>query len=351
MKRIFIIFVLTLAAYSFVAAQNAAPSQLEQELRQLNKQLFNAIISGDKAAFENLMSDDYIQITGLGTKLTKSDHLASAPPPEEIKKFKIEDTLSEVQVRDYGDIALLNFIVESTVEGGGQKLINRYRMTEVYKRRNGKWQIVARHSTKIPEATNSKSPVLCSLSTREAPSFRELRLKMSESEAGKIFPNLSAQLKPEMTIKSFKKEKDDYLELTGLDKEYEQNKQSYDLGEKRFIYQTSQKASSLSFDGIESLSLDFYNGSIYRIGVNYDTKAVRFKDPEEFVNLLSEKLGVSKESWVLSEMSASLRCSGFTVFVIVVEGVSSFHLTDLGAADEITAHAKRTYVERKNKSK
>ena len=142
---------LALAAVTFVRAQaQATPSKLEQELRQVRQQIYNAYNSGDKATVERLIADDYIVINLEGNRFTKADAIKGVRDPKEAAKFKETEIISDLQVRDYGDVALMSYALESNAQSGEQKFHSKMRSTDVYRRRNGQWQLVAVHVTKIP---------------------------------------------------------------------------------------------------------------------------------------------------------------------------------------------------------
>lgn len=151
MKRTFSVVALLLAASSFAAAQIATPSKLEQELRAVHQQINDALNRGDKAAFKRLIADDYIVSTVSGKRLSKTDVLKGVPDAKDVGKVKLTETLSDVQVRDYGDVALMSYISDGVQQIGEQKFTARMRATAIYHHRNGRWQLVAEHWTSIPE--------------------------------------------------------------------------------------------------------------------------------------------------------------------------------------------------------
>lgn len=155
MKRIFIVLPLLLIAVSFAAAQTVTPNKLERELRAVHQQINDALNRGDKAAFGRLIADDYIVSTVSGKRLSKTDVLKGVPDAKDVGNVKLTETLSDVQVRDYGDVALMSYISDGVQQTGEQKFTARMRATAVYRRRNGQWQLVAEHWTSIPETKDS----------------------------------------------------------------------------------------------------------------------------------------------------------------------------------------------------
>ncbi len=141
MKQTFTIIALIFIASSFVMAQTTTPSKLEQDLRAIHQQLEDAFNRGDKATVERLIADDFFQNIG-ALRATKADVFRRLPDPKDAGKFNKTETLSDVQVRDYGDVALMSYIfgrvLQSGMETGGTL------GTNIYRRRNGQWQLAAR---------------------------------------------------------------------------------------------------------------------------------------------------------------------------------------------------------------
>ena len=63
----------------------------------------------------------------------------------------------DVTVHDYGDTAIVAFrLVARTEHSDGKIEMSNYRNTGTFLRRDGRWQVVAWQSTKMPEAGNAK---------------------------------------------------------------------------------------------------------------------------------------------------------------------------------------------------
>ena len=58
---------------------------------------------------------------------------------------------SEVKAQDLGDTVVLTGIAKIKVESNGKPNAFGVRFTDVYAKRNGRWQMVAWQSTKLPE--------------------------------------------------------------------------------------------------------------------------------------------------------------------------------------------------------
>ena len=149
MKKAFSIITLAFLAVTFVRAQTAANnSQIEQELRKITNERISSIYRGDKTVFDRYLADNYVETSDDGTVQTKAKLMANfEPPPSSMKiTFNIED----VQVSVYGDTAVMNFRGNFQIDVSGQKISESQRVTDVWMRRGGRWQLIAEHYSNIP---------------------------------------------------------------------------------------------------------------------------------------------------------------------------------------------------------
>ncbi len=148
MKRLFTVVLLTLAISNIVVAQATADNRAEQEMRAINREMRDAGLSGNKAFFERLLTDTFIETDTDGNILTKAQFLADVePPPASIKPGVDFD---DVRVQSYGDTAVVNFRGNYRLEAGGQKISTFVRITNIFVRREGRWQLVAEQRSRIP---------------------------------------------------------------------------------------------------------------------------------------------------------------------------------------------------------
>lgn len=129
--------------------EELAEARLKNELMNLNRQAFAAVASSDKSFFEQNLAADYIETSPRGTVLNKTRAIEDLPTPEQTKAIKVTPTFSSAQVRDFGDTALLSFLLEEEFQIGEQKEAFKHRVTQVYRRNDGKWQLAAQHMTEI----------------------------------------------------------------------------------------------------------------------------------------------------------------------------------------------------------
>ena len=127
--------------------QNFAPaSSTEQEIKTLEEERNRALLHGDAAALERMTSDDYTFITLRGELRTESEIVKGF----QSGLFKYDSrTISDLNVRVYGDTAIVTG--RSTQKGSerGKDYSGDYRFTRVYVKQNGRWLSVALQATLI----------------------------------------------------------------------------------------------------------------------------------------------------------------------------------------------------------
>jgi len=153
MKRILVLAVLAMAASSVSLCQmtedkSAPKGKAEQELIKLEKDRAQAAVRGDTAFLEQNTADDYTFINPRGTLATKAQMLAAFKSGD----IKLQSNeLDDLQVRVYGDTAVLTGRSTQKGQTQGQDSSGQYRFTRVYVKRDGHWQSVAFQSTRIAE--------------------------------------------------------------------------------------------------------------------------------------------------------------------------------------------------------
>ena len=148
MKQIFAIVTVILATALFAAAQTSADKKVEVELLRIQREMIDTSLRGDKSAFERYTADTYIETDFNGAVTTRARILDNflTPPPSMKPTLEIQD----VQVQVYGDTAVMSSRGNYRAEANGQKITNSFRTTDVWLRRDGRWQMIASHDSQIP---------------------------------------------------------------------------------------------------------------------------------------------------------------------------------------------------------
>ena len=107
---------------------------------------FEAQIKADVAALDKLLASDMTYVHSSGALETK-DVFVGGIKSGKYKYKKI--TTEDVTVRSYGDTAVLGgkATIDVTADGNDIHVVVRY--TDVWVKRDGRWQMVAWHSTRL----------------------------------------------------------------------------------------------------------------------------------------------------------------------------------------------------------
>lgn len=118
------------------------------ELTLIEEQLAASWVAGDHTYHRRILADDWSVIDPAGRILTKEDVLREAFSGErEITKGKID----EVNVRDFGDWAIVTGRTQMSGRYQGQKMDVKLRFTDIFARRDGEWKCIASQGTLLTE--------------------------------------------------------------------------------------------------------------------------------------------------------------------------------------------------------
>lgn len=118
-----------------------------QTVIDLDRKRMQAMASKDVATLEALIADDLIYTHSsarLDTKRSLIDNMTSGSTVYSA----VEP--SDVKAQDLGDTVVLTGIAQIKVTANGNPLAFGVRFTDVYAKRDGRWQMVAWQSTKLP---------------------------------------------------------------------------------------------------------------------------------------------------------------------------------------------------------
>lgn len=132
-------------AFWIVVHQPADSSAAVRELERIEQQLASSYKAGDCAAWGALLAPEWSVIHITGEVITRSAALdtCKAPRPAAME-FKIDD----LSVRVYGDTGIVTGRTNVTT-GGANPVSITLRFTDVFVRRDGRWQVVASQATRL----------------------------------------------------------------------------------------------------------------------------------------------------------------------------------------------------------
>lgn len=120
--------------------------QTEQEIRQLESRLREAVLSGATAVLDDLLADDYVNTDAYGLVRLKAQVIADISSGS--SDFELIN-LDDINVNLYGDAAVLT--AKRTVRGrtANRDPSGQFRQIRVYAKRQGRWQAVMLQITRI----------------------------------------------------------------------------------------------------------------------------------------------------------------------------------------------------------
>ena len=119
---------------------------MEEELLKLEKAFGEAIVKNDVEGVERIVTDDWIIIDPNGEIVDRARFF------EVIKSGALTHDIMEsedLRVRVYGDSAVVTAITSTKGKFMGQEFSTRERATDVFIKRDRRWQCVLTHLTKV----------------------------------------------------------------------------------------------------------------------------------------------------------------------------------------------------------
>jgi ketosteroid isomerase-like protein len=123
-------------------------SEAEQELLKLEKEFGEAIVSNDVDGIGRFVADDWIIIDPNGEIVDRTRFF------EVIKSGVLMHDMMESEdfrVRVYGDSAVVTGVTRTNGKFMGEKFSTQERATDVFVKRDGRWQCVLTHLTRCPK--------------------------------------------------------------------------------------------------------------------------------------------------------------------------------------------------------
>lgn len=140
-----------LCATSFVASgtNNDAHAELPAELRQAAADFDRAQLHSDTVELQRLLADDYVLYNSAGNTETKAEFIRDYAGMK-LQPFTIEDET----IRLFGDAAVLAGVatLSGTDIASGEAFSLRLRFADVWRKRDGRWQVA------FTQATRAASP-------------------------------------------------------------------------------------------------------------------------------------------------------------------------------------------------
>ena len=153
MRRLAALGACVLAASALVSAQapearrDLPPTQdTEAVLMKMERDAAAALAKRDLAGFGSVFSEDAVLTAPDGAVQTKAQLLADLKSGALVIESSV---ISDMKVRVFGESAVVTYTTTDKGKYKGRDITGRYRWTDTFVRRGGKWQIVAGQGTPI----------------------------------------------------------------------------------------------------------------------------------------------------------------------------------------------------------
>jgi ketosteroid isomerase-like protein len=136
-----------MSAVTASAAQRQSPVKSDQEvLIDLERRWNEAFYRKDIAVLESLLADEFVVTYDDGTRGDKAKELALAREFNQQIESAIQDDFT---VKVYRDTAVVWFTLQVVGMRGGQRAEVTLHYTDVWVVRDGRWQCVSAHATRV----------------------------------------------------------------------------------------------------------------------------------------------------------------------------------------------------------
>ena len=120
----------------------------EEELLKLEKEFAEAIVKNDLEGVERLVVDDWI-IIGPDGEIVERARFFEVIESGDMTHDTMES--EDFRIRIYGDSAVVTGITRAKGKFMGQEFSTQERATDVFVKRDGRWQCVLTHLTRFPK--------------------------------------------------------------------------------------------------------------------------------------------------------------------------------------------------------
>lgn len=118
-----------------------------QEILDLEEQLRQAEMRVDRVALDAFFADEIMVTAPIGIVADKAMCTSEFERAAAVKIEKYDK--EDINVRVFGDTAVTSYRVDARAEHEGTLIDQQFRMTNVWLKREGRWQVVARHTATI----------------------------------------------------------------------------------------------------------------------------------------------------------------------------------------------------------
>jgi hypothetical protein len=140
--------VVAVALWPSTGSATGGVSTTADHLRTIETARLQALVDADTPTARKLIAPDFQLINPGGAVSSRQDYMDAVDAG--IIDFLVFEPVSPIAVRLSGDSAALRYQVSFDLIVGGTRVTHQGWITELYERREGRWQIVWEQATAIP---------------------------------------------------------------------------------------------------------------------------------------------------------------------------------------------------------
>jgi hypothetical protein len=133
-------------------SKRGTEAQTKLDLMQLERDIGKANVDRDYAFFDRVEADEFIFTGADGSLLSKQEDLKSLKEPANPDFTLLAYEVEEMDVHLYEKTAVVTGRVTTKRRYKGTESLSQSRFTDVFVWRDGRWQIVAGHSSRVPKS-------------------------------------------------------------------------------------------------------------------------------------------------------------------------------------------------------
>lgn len=151
-----LLFALPLGAHSQAPGRpgrTITPTRQVAQFSELENQWTEAIQRNDRSALDRLLTDEFEILTPLAANPVERDEFVEAVGSLKLESYRI----SQMTVHDYGDTAVVNFLVNVKGQFRGRDWSGQYFVVDVWRKNGDTWQAAVRYLSKSGTAAKSQA--------------------------------------------------------------------------------------------------------------------------------------------------------------------------------------------------
>jgi Domain of unknown function (DUF4440) len=129
-----------------IIAGAASPSDKDQII-QLERDWVQSWVTMDAAANDRIVADDFLGTEPDGKRVTKADMMKELKDDPTLASNRLNE--DDLTIRFYGETAVVNGSESWKLKKDGKT--GRYIWTDIFVKRNGRWQVVASQDLEMPD--------------------------------------------------------------------------------------------------------------------------------------------------------------------------------------------------------